>query len=465
MTRTICMLLLYIFSLPANGQEQAQPKYLVGTGEYQCFIINSSTGRAYGVSNNLPAAGVPWDAGIPGLPVRVGIPEDVFLVDIASGLHNSLAVDRNGEVWTWGSNVVGESGTGSVADLGIAPVKISVDSSGEPFKDVVAVTCWSWGATETANGNIALKSDGTVWIWGNTMGGMRGNGQAGQVNTRPVQVRIPEGKKIVKVVAGCIVIALASDGTVWTWGGNNFKVLLGTNSADYTHPHRLPLPQRAKDIAGGNFFSYALGVNGTLYGWGFYTPYLGIGNRGYLGGEPPPAAPRDLTRELNLPHPVSSVVTNSVSTHVILTDGSLWGWGDNACGCVGNGKELDFANHNPPYAWDWGPGELLVQKPVRLLKGVNNFVRIFGGSCAVFYTYAETATGQLYSWGRNKGSVIGNGVVGASPDILAVYPNSWDVTEPTLVDPFALKDNKVVTSPWCILHPDGSPCNQFRTRQ
>jgi alpha-tubulin suppressor-like RCC1 family protein len=168
---------------------------------------------------------------------------------------------------------------------------------------------------------------------------------------------------------------------------------------------------------------------------------------------------------LNLPHPVSSVVTNSVSTHVILTDGSLWGWGDNSCGCVGNGKELDFANHNPPYAWDWGPGELLVQKPVRLLKGVNNFVRIFGGSCAVFYTYAETATGQLYSWGRNKGSVIGNGVVGASPDIVAVYPNSWDVTEPTLVDPFALKENKVVTSPWCILHPDGSPCNQFRTRQ
>lgn len=141
------------------------------------------------------------------------------------------------------------------------------------------------------------------------------------------------------------------------------------------------------------------------------------------------------------------------------------GLGDNSCGCVGNGKELDFANHNPPYAWDWGPGELLVQKPVRLLKGVNNFVRIFGGSCAVFYTYAETATGQLYSWGRNKGSVIGNGVVGASPDIVAVYPNSWDVTEPTLVDPFALKENKVVTSPWCILHPDGSPCNQFRTRQ
>ncbi len=393
MTRTLCILLLYIISLPASGQTPipasgpAPPKYLVGPGEYQCFIINSSTGRAYGISNNLSTAGVPWDAGIPGLPVPVGIPENVFLVDIASGLHNSVAVDRNGEVWTWGSNVVGESGTGSVADLGIAPVKIKVDSSGDPFKDVVAVACWSsGGSTEVSNGNIAVKSDGTVWIWGNTTGGMRGDGQAGQVNTRPVQVRIPEGKKIVKVVAGCIVIALASDGTVWTWGGNKFKVLLGTNSADYAHPHRLPLPQRAKDIAGGNYFSYALGVNGTLYGWGFYTSYLGIGNRGYLGQEPPPTAPRDLTRELNLPHPVSSVVTNSVSTHVILTDGSLWGWGDNSSGCVGNGKELDFANYNPPYSWDWGPGQLLVQKPVRLLKGGKQFCQdIWRELCGVLH--------------------------------------------------------------------------------
>jgi alpha-tubulin suppressor-like RCC1 family protein len=453
-------MLVYFFALRASGQGAvAKPKYLVGPGEYQCFILNSATGKAYGISNNLVTAGVSWDAGIPGLPIAVGVPDSVFFTDIASGMHNSLAVDRNGEVWTWGSNGVGESGTGSVADLGFAPVKITVDSLGNPFKGVVAVTCWS---TAGSNGNIAIKSDGTVWIWGNTVEGMRGNGQVGQVNTRPVQVKIPQGKKIVKVVAGCIVIAMASDGTVWTWGGNHFKALLGTNSADYTHPHQVMLPQRAKDIAGGSYFSYALGVNGTLYGWGFYTSYLGIGRGGYAAQEPPPVAPRDLTGDLTLPHPVASIVCNSVSTHVILTDGTLWGWGDNSSGCVGNGHELDFANHNPPYSWDWGPGQLLVQKPVRLVKGVNNFVRIFGGNSAVFYSYAETATGQLYSWGRNKGGVLGNGVVGASPDIVAVYPNSWDVTEPTLVDPFILKENKIVTSPYCLLHPEGNPCSQYK---
>jgi alpha-tubulin suppressor-like RCC1 family protein len=104
-------------------------------------------------------------------------------------------------------------------------------------------------------------------------------------------------------------------------------------------------------------------------------------------------------------------------------------------------------------------------RPVRLAAGVHDFVRVFGGAAGVFYSYAVTSTGQLYSWGRNKGAVLGNGIVGATPDIMSVYPNSWDVTAATPVDPFALTKIKLVTSPWCILHPDGAPCNQFQPRQ
>ncbi len=444
---------------PGSSSGGRSPKYIVGLGEYQCFILNTESGKLYGISSALVTAGVAWDAGTPGLPIRVGVPEEVRFVDVASGLHNSLGADREGNVWTWGGNGSGESGTGTTEDIGYQPVKIKKDSAGNPFTGVVKVVCWSSGGS---NGNIALKSDGTVWIWGLTTEGMRGNGQKGQLNTRPVQVDIPKGKKIVKVVAGSIIIALASDGTVWTWGGNNRKELLGTNTTDYTHPHQLPLPQKAKDIAGGGFFSYALGINGTLYGWGYLTSYLCIGNGGWAHQAPAPLTPKDLTTDLRLPHPVASVTTNSVSTHVILTDGTLWGWGDNACGCVGNGEELDYAKHNPPYAWDWSPGQKLVEKPVRLAPGVKDFICVYGGGCAVFYSYALTASGQLYSWGRNKGSVLGNGIVGASNDILATYPNSWDVTKVTAVDPFSLKENKLVTSPYCLLHPDGTPCNQYK---
>jgi len=441
------------------GEPPAGLPYHMGLGEYQCFIINNSTGQLYGISSALVTAGVPWDAGIPGLPIRVAVPRSLHFIDVASGLHNSLAADQNGDVWTWGANGAGESGTGTIEDVGLTPVKIKTDSSGNPFTNVVRVACWASGGS---TGNIALKSDGTVWIWGLTKEGMRGNGQVGQLNTRPVPVNMPKGKKIIKILAGSIILALATDGTVWTWGGNNRKELLGSNTSDYTHPHQVPLPQKAKDIAGGGFFSYALGMNGTLYGWGYYPAYLGIGTGGWAHQAPPPIVPKDLTKELNLPHPVASVTTNSVATHVILTDGTLWGWGDNACGCVGNGHELDYARHKPPYAWDWSPGQMLVEKPVHLARGVNNFVRVFGGSSAVFYSYAETATGQLYSWGRNKGAVLGNGVVCPNSEIISVYPNSWDVPTVTAVDPFSLTRNKIVNSPYCVLHPEGSPCNQYK---
>lgn len=464
----LLVLSMLLFVLHGNGQGQqsaavpktaATPKYIVGTGEYQCFIINNATGKLYGISSNMRLLATGDNGGQPGLPALVAIPDHLSIKAVASGLHNSLAVDNNGEVWTWGANENGQAGNGGMENpADNYPHKITRDSLGNPFKGVTQVACW---ANQSAEGCLALKSDGTVWIWGKTGGGFRGNGQYGQPNPRPVQINIPEHKKIVKIVAAEIILALASDGSVWTWGGDNRKFLLGISGTNFRIPGRVALPVPVRDIAGGSYVSYALGANGRLYGWGYAGSYMGIGTGGYAGNTPV-ALPRDLTKDLNLPHPVVAVTTNSVSTHVILSDSTLWGWGDNATGCVGNGEELDYSTHIPPYAWDFGPAQLLVQKPVHLAPMVHNFTHIFGGSAYVFYTYAETATGQLYSWGRNKGGVLGNGVIGASPEIMSIYPTSWDVPAVTAIDPFALKTSVLSTSPYCLLHPEGSPCNEYR---
>ncbi len=371
----------------------AAPKYIVGTGEYQCFIINTATGKLYGIGSNPRLLGIGDRQGEPGLPILVDAPPHVRFVAVASGLHNSVAVDNSGEVWTWGDNGTGQAGNGTSSDpTDGRPHKIAQDSLGNPFNHVVQVVCW-WSNT-ISEGVLALKSDGTVWIWGNTGGGFRGNGSVGQLNTRPVQILISGHRRIIKIAAAEIVLALASDGTVWNWGGNGRKYLLGNNAVDFKVPTRVILPQAIKDIAGAGYINYALGADGHLYGWGYGGAFMGIGHGGYAANTPI-ALPRDLAADLNLPHPVVSVTTNSVTTHVLLTDSTLWGWGDNASGTVGNGQELDFASHNPPYSWDWGAAELLVQKPVHLAPAVHNFTHVFGGSAAVFYSYAETVTGQL----------------------------------------------------------------------
>ncbi|HLI93968.1 MAG TPA: hypothetical protein VKU83_10175, partial [Puia sp.] len=407
----------------AQALRPGTPKWIVGTGEYQCYFIETSTGKLYGLSAAAGAVGA--EDGVPETPMPVAVPSDRRTVSVASGLHHSVSADDHGDVWAWGANDQGQEGRGEIGGYYALPKQIKVDSLGNPFTGVVQVVCW---ANYKGAGSGAVKSDGTVWVWGNTGGGLRGGGQEGQNNTRPVQVVMPQGVKVVKLVVGENAMALASDGTVWTWGGYGRTEYLGTGSADYQHPHRVPIPQPVRDISGNGMFNYALTNKGTLFGWGLYSSYMGIGKGGFMASNFFVRMPRDLTQDLRLPHRIMMISTNSVSTHVILTDSTLWGWGDNAMGCVGNGHELDYATYKMPYQWDWAPGQLLQQSPVRLMPKIHNFVQVFGATAAIFYCYAETATGQLYSWGRNKAGVLGNGIMSAAPEIEAKYPNSWDVT-------------------------------------
>jgi Carbohydrate binding module (family 6)/Secretion system C-terminal sorting domain len=175
---------------------------------------------------------------------------------------------------------------------------------------------------------------------------------------------------------------------------------------------------------------------------------------------------------LGFPHPIASIVVSSSATYVILTDSTIWAWGDNVTGAIGNGQELDFSKYTTgpsptggtpaPYNWDWAMGELLQQKPVQIANGLHSFTNIWATGNDVFYCYAEDVNGQLYSWGRGKGGVLGNAVMaGGSGGIAALYPNSWDVPWVTAVNPFGLAKILPSTSPYCVLNPSGSPCNGY----
>ena len=333
-----------------------------------------------------------------------------------------------------------------------------MDNNGATFDNVIAIQ-------PTTSFDSALKADGTVWVWGDCSGGVLGNGvaDAGATVSTPTQVPIPlpTGVTITKITGAAAMLGLASDGSVWAWGFAEGGVLGTGNTSDGSVPRKvMGLPGNIVDVvAGGGDWFLALTSTGELYGWGYRNPYLGI------PGYAPVETPISLSMSLGLALPVTSVAADSLTTHVILSDGTLWAWGDAANGGIGNGQEPNWTPTG--CGWDFNTYDLMVYKPVQIAPSVHNFTRVFANSAYDFYDYALTADGQLYSWGRNKTSTLGNGVYGvsasgnsgASDNVEADHPNSWDVPTATLVTPFTTPV-KGVLSPCCPANaPDASNCN------
>jgi alpha-tubulin suppressor-like RCC1 family protein len=428
------------------------------TGEYATHLLVKGTIYTLSATSyqGVPGASLP--------PVPIDVPAGTTFIDGQSGLHQSLGVDSTGHVWMWGDNPSGDAGIDGTGS-GVLPYQVAHDASGNDFGNVVSVA-----AGDEADG--AIKSDGTVWIWGTCTGGLAGDGNTGNesiVYPTQVAIALPSGVKAAKLVLGATALLLASDGSVWSWGGGGNPANVGTGSeTGYASPAKLDLPTNIVDVTLGGSFAYALTSDGDLYGWGYYGLNLGLGTWDpmqpscYQPTTTPTlltSAPAGQTPALPLPHKVSKVVADAVSTHVILTDGTLWGWGDDSQGEVGDGQQLDWWSYAAPFAWDWGQCEMPVAKPVQIATDVTSpFVALWSNEPAVFYTFALTADGTLYSWGRNKTGNLGNGVVAPNTHQAAQYPDSWNVLVPTVVTPLSLKQVTTVASPYCAKYEDAGDC-------
>jgi alpha-tubulin suppressor-like RCC1 family protein len=136
-----------------------------------------------------------------------------------SGEMNSLALKSDGTVWAWGTNGYGMLGDGSIIDR-LLPVQVK-DTAGTGYlSGIVAIAAGD-------DQSLALKSDGTVWAWGQNTYGQLGDGTTINMLT---PVRVVGINSVASVSAGnSFSVALKYDGTVWTWGLND-QGQLGTGN-------------------------------------------------------------------------------------------------------------------------------------------------------------------------------------------------------------------------------------------
>jgi PKD repeat protein len=189
-------------------------------------------------------------------------------VAVSAGQAHSVVALGDGSVWAWGANAVGQLGDGTTVDS-----VIPVQAAG--LTNVTAL------ASLSANFNLALRGDGTVWAWG-----VNGRGQLGDGTTinrpKPVQVLGLTGIVRIAVAGGWkSSYALGADGTLWSWGDNQ-RGQLGYGTAS-TDPYPVPAPIAALShvttVSAGDTHVIAQTADGKVWTWGInFAGQLGLGD-------------------------------------------------------------------------------------------------------------------------------------------------------------------------------------------
>ena len=243
-----------------------------------------------------------------------------------------MATKTDGTLWTWGQNRYGQ--------LGQNGNELSSNGISSPTQ-VGSGTDWSNEISRGVQYAVAIKTDGTLWGWGQNQQGQLGQNIGTAVADRSSPVQVPGTTWSKAYAAGSFTAAIKTNGELWMWGYQN-KGNLGQNqggTARYSSPVQVPGTTWDKaDV--GNSHTLAIKTDGTLWAWG-------DGGGGALGQNQPNTA--------HYSSPVQIPGTNWKNCYggganrsaAINTDGELFIWGPNAKGDLGqnqNQSALDNAS-------------------------------------------------------------------------------------------------------------------------
>ncbi len=377
------------------------------------------------------------------------------VTQISAGDGYTIALKQDRTVWAWGINDFGQLGNGKIEEkIYSSPAPVCVDLDCTAFlDDIIALEAGEFHA-------VALKANGTVWAWGKNAKGQLGNGTTDD-SAIPVQVCADEAcaSPLVDVIAlaagGEHVVVLKNDFSVWAWGGN-FDGQLGDGTrvdrlipvwvcANISCVTALTL-SNADSIAAGLYHSVVLD-SGNVWAWGWNEDgQLGDGttdNRvipvqtcltagcdAYLGG-------------------ITELSAGFYHTVALKDDGTVWAWGSNLFGQIGNNTETDsplptqvcidntcdvflsgitalatsvlhtiaLSDNGTLWAWSWnfygqlGDGstnDRLMAVPVCASLGCDSYMSDIEAIAAGFdHTVALKKDGTVWTWGANNAGQLG----------------------------------------------------------
>jgi alpha-tubulin suppressor-like RCC1 family protein len=242
-------------------------------------------------------------------------------LNIASSTYSLLSVKTDGTLWACGSNIQGQLGLGNTTNYS-SP------------KHVGALTNWA-SVSGSYVYSYGIKTDGTLWAWGYNVNGQLGIGTNTNVSS-PTQVGALTNWKFISSIGSFGAAAIKTDGTLWTWG-QNYQGCLGLgNTTNYSSPKQVGgLTTWVNLSGGGSGYVIAVKTNGTLWAWGKNTNgQLGLGN---ITSYSSPIQVGALTNWGN-------AITGNSFTIAVKTDNTLWTWGQNNQGQLGLGNTTYYSS-------------------------------------------------------------------------------------------------------------------------
>jgi len=319
-------------------------------------------------------------------PVAVKVPGAV--TEIGTSNSTEYALLANGSLYAWGLGTQGQLGDGSTANSFATPVRVR-------FPAGVRIASIPADAMPYDTG-LAVDTRGRAWGWG-----LNGGGELCLGNTRAhlTPVMLPLSR--VTALAGASHHAVyEAGGTVYACGQNVDGDLGDGSRRSSTRPVKVAglsgTPVTGLVAAFAN--SGALLADGQYYDWGYDGHgQLGDGHAGRSS---------DVPVLVQLPYPVKQVaqggsIWNNGQTIAMLSDGSLWAWGADGAGQLGDGATASQAS------------------PVRIHAPSGVTYRSLATGSAT--SYAVSTTGLVYAWGVGFVGQVGNGFtdVAMTPVVVA----------------------------------------------